>query len=239
VSRELREASTFAWARACLRGVVSTLALLVTTPARGDMTRAELEALAESERLTPPSPSAKDAIVARFGIELRGGGLVAPGRGSGGGMAFRAGARFGSFALDAQMAMSLLGGGQGPLVPTFEANGAHSVAPTRLALLNWQRFHPSYASGVRFFVPTSVLFDVIPHEALELGAGPSIDILSMTSQSDLVPYFGIDGRVALRLDIRSNPEARKWLLTLGLSPHLTLADVPLFSLHGSLGATWE
>ena len=47
------------------------------------------------------------------------------------------------------------------------------------------------------------------------------------------------GRMALRLDVRSNAESRKWLLTLGLAPHLTLADVPLLSLHGTVGATWE
>jgi hypothetical protein len=239
VRREVREPSKLSWAHACL-GVVSTLALLVTTPARADMTRAELEALAESERLATPAPSAKDAIVARLGIELRGGGLVAPGRGSGGGMAFRAGARFGSFALDAQVAISLLGGGQGPLVPTFDATEARNFAPTQLdALLKGVRFSPSYASGVGVFVPTSVVFVVIPHEALELGAGPSIDILRTTSASDVLPYLGFAGRMALRLDVRSNAESRKWLLTLGLSPHLTLADVPLLSLHGSVGATWE
>ncbi len=202
------------------------------------MTRAELEALAESERLAPPSPSAKDTIVARLGLELRGGGLVAPGRGSGGGMAFRAGARFGAFALDAQTAISLLGGGEGPLVPTFDVNEARTFASPLDVLLKG-RFSPSYASGVRVFAPTSLLFVVIPREAFEIGAGPSIDILSTTSQSDIVPYFGFAGRMALRLDVRSNPEARKWLLTLGLAPHLTLADVPLFSLHGSVGATWE
>jgi hypothetical protein len=141
-------------------------------------------------------------------------------------MAFRAGARFGSFALDAQTAISLLGGGEGPLTPTFDANGDRNFAP-------------SYASGVGFFVPTSVLFGVIPHEAVELGAGPSVDILSTTSPSDTVPYLGFAGRMAIRLDVRSNAQSHKWLLTLGLAPHLTLADVPLFSLHGSMGATWE
>lgn len=225
----MREPSKTGWALGSLRGVALAAGLLVTTPARADMTRAELEALAESERLATPLPS-KDVplptVVARLGLELRGGGFVAPARGSGGGMAFRAGARFGMFALDAQTAISLLGGGEGPLLPTFDANGARN-------------FSPSYASGVGFFVPTSVLFGVIPHEAFEIGAGPSVDIVSTTSPSDTVPYLGFAGRMALRLDVRSNAQSHKWLLTLGLAPHLTLADVPLLSLHGSMGATWE
>lgn len=202
-----------------------TLVMLVTTaaPAAADVTRAELEALAEQEGLVRPNPSPTDGAIARVAFEVRGGGFLTPTRGSGGGLGFRAGARFGRYAIEGQAALVLLGGGGGPTPP---------VDPNA-------QFIPSYVSGIGFFAPTSAHFLVIPSERLELGLGPSFDLVSTSSPTDIIPYFGVDGRVAVRLDVRANPDSRRWLLTLGLAPHLTFADTSLFSLYGTAGVLWE
>lgn len=193
-------------------------------PTHTETTYAEQLVMAEREA-HPASERPDGDTWPRFAVEARGGGFVAPGRGAFFGLASRVGGRFGALALDVEIAILSVVPSRVAPPSTFPERGPPVVEP-----LFWK------PGGV--YAPTTILVSVIPSELIELGIGPTIDVLATTGPNDVVPFAGATARIGLRVPV-ARGAARGLRLVLSGSPHMTFADVPVLSLHASVGLAWE